>query len=84
MIGGQIGRSRGENLERRRDKIMWKKLRNKLFNKQMLVLVELDRKKFKAGIEKSCDIYACMPQNMSEEDKELAKWYIESYIDLVR
>lgn len=63
---------------------MWKKLRNKLFTKQMLVLVELDRKKFKAGIEKSCDIYACMPQNMSEEDKELAKWHIESYIDIVR
>ena len=63
---------------------MWKKLRNKLFNKQMLVLVELDRKKFKSGIEKSCDIYACMPMSMSEEDKELAKWHIESYIDIVR
>ncbi len=62
---------------------MWKKLRNKLFNKQMLILVELDRRKFKLGIEKSCDIYACMPQ-MSDEDKELAKWHIESYIDIVR
>jgi hypothetical protein len=62
---------------------MWKKLRNKLFNKQMLVLVELDRKKFKAGIEKSCDIYACIPK-MSKEERELVEKYIESAIDIIR
>lgn len=61
-----------------------KKIKNKLFRKQMLFLVELDKEKFKTKKEGSCDIYCCLPKYMTEEEKKELEQHIHDAINVIR
>lgn len=60
------------------------KLIKRIFNKKLILFVELDKAKFRVQKEGSCQIFMTTGKEMPQEEKEKAQKLVEEAIDLIR
>ena len=60
------------------------KLIKRIFKKNLILFVELDKAKFRVQKEGSCQIFMTTGKDMPQEEKEKAQKLVEEAIDLIR